>query len=70
MQVQEIEIHVGEANFEYKPLRRLEIVCEAARASQSAPTIDVANAKPRDLAASIGVNAVIMVNYDKNRVDG
>jgi hypothetical protein len=64
VKIQDIEIHVGSVDFEYTPIRRLEVVCEATTAFQSAPTIDEANAKLRELAISVGANAVLDVTYD------
>jgi hypothetical protein len=54
MQVRDIEIHTGKADF---PV-------EATMAFSPAPTIDEANAKLRELATKVGANAVIEVEYN------
>ncbi|TIC85217.1 heavy metal-binding domain-containing protein [Crenobacter intestini] len=64
MKVQDIEIHVGEPNFPFTPIRRVEAKCESATQFSSAPSIDEANAKLREMAAGLGANAVIDVKYD------
>jgi hypothetical protein len=63
MQIEAIEIHAGAVDFEYTPVRELEAKCEATTAFQRAPTIDDASAKLRQMAASVGANAVINVQY-------
>jgi hypothetical protein len=63
MRVQDIEIHVGEPDFPFTPVRLLEAKCEAATALSGAPTIDEVNAKLREMAAGLGANAVVRVEY-------
>lgn len=63
MQIKDIEIHADEGDFAYKALRRLEAKVEASTALSAAPSIDEANAKLRELAISIGANAIINVEY-------
>src|SRR4051812_45117722 len=63
MKVEEIEIHVGSVDFQYTALRQLEAKCEAPTAMSKAPSMDDVNAKLRELASSIGANAVINVEY-------
>lgn len=64
MEVTDIQIHVGDVGFAYKPLKALEAKVEAATVFQKAPTIDEANSKLREMASKIGANAVINVAYD------
>ena len=63
MRIEDIEIHVGAANFQYKPVRRLEAKCEATMALAPAPTVDEMNGKLRTMAAKVGANAIINVEY-------
>ncbi|MDB4915623.1 MAG: hypothetical protein JWM95_3267 [Gemmatimonadetes bacterium] len=63
MQVESIEIHTGKPDFAFQPLRRLEAKCEATHAFMPAPTMDTVNAKLREMAAGLGANAVIEVQY-------
>lgn len=64
MRIEDIEIHVGKPDFEYKPIRRLEAKCEATMAFSPAPTVDEMNGKLRSMAAKVGANAIIDVTYD------
>ncbi|MEN3746363.1 hypothetical protein TPR58_04225 [Sphingomonas sp. HF-S3] len=64
MRIEDIEIHVGEADFEYTPIRRLEAKCEATMAFSPAPTVDEMNGKLRAMASKLGANAIINVRYD------
>ena len=64
MRVEDIGIYVGEPDFPYKRVRRLEAKCEAATAFSGAPTMDEVNAKLREMAVSVGANAVIDVEYN------
>lgn len=63
MRVDEIEIHAGGVDFPYEPVRELEAKCEATTAFQKAPTMQDVNLKLQQLAATVGANAVINVNY-------
>ena len=63
MRIEDIEIHVGKASFQYKPVRRLEAKCEATMALAPAPTVDEMNGKLRAMAAKVGANAIINVEY-------
>lgn len=64
MRVDQIEIHAGPVDFQYEPVRQLEVKCEARTNFSKSPTIADANAKLQELAAGIGANAVIDVRYD------
>jgi hypothetical protein len=64
MRIEDIEIHVGAATFEYEPIRKLEAKCEATMAFSPAPTVDEMNGKLRSMAAKVGANAVINVEYN------
>lgn len=64
MKVEEIGIYTGKPDFEFRPIRRLEVKCEASNALMPAPTIDEANGRLRALAAKIGANAIVEVNYN------
>lgn len=64
MKVEEIEIYTGKPNFEYTPIRTLEVKCEASNALMPAPTIDEANGRLRALAAKVGANAIVDVDYN------
>lgn len=64
MRVDAIEIHTGQPDFTYRPVQNLEAKCEATTLYTPAPTIETANAKLRQLAASIGADAVIGVQYN------
>lgn len=63
MQIENIEIHTGRVDFDYTSIRQLEAKCEATTALHRAPTMDDVNAKLRQLAASVGANAIINVEY-------
>ena len=63
MRVQDIEIYVGEPDFPFTPIRQLEAKCEAATVFSGAPTMDEVNAKLREMAAGLGANAVVRVEY-------
>lgn len=64
MRVQDIEVHVGDPGFAYEPVRRLEAKVEATTAFSAAPNIDEANMKLRELAAKVGANAIVDVEYN------
>jgi len=63
MRVEDIEIHVGEPTFLFQPVRRLEAKCEAATAFSAAPNMEELNGKLRQMAASVGADAVVGVEY-------
>jgi hypothetical protein len=63
MRVEDVEIHVGAVDFSYTPVRQLEAKVEAATVFSGAPSIDTANAKLREMAVSVGANAIINVSY-------
>jgi hypothetical protein len=63
MRVEDIEIHTGTIDFAYTPIRQLEATCEATTNFSKAPNLDDVNAKLRELAATVGANAVINVEY-------
>lgn len=63
MRVDAIEIHTGQPDFEYEPLRRLEAKVEATTFYTPAPTIDTANAKLREMATTLGADAIVDVAY-------
>jgi hypothetical protein len=64
MKIEDIELHVGEVDFAYKPVRELRAKCEASNALMPAPTETEINAKLRGMAAKVGANAVIKIRYD------
>lgn len=64
MNIEAIEIHAGQPEFEYEPIRRLEAKCEAKTAFSQTPTMAQVNSKLRELAASVGADAVVGVSYD------
>lgn len=64
MQVSDIGIYTGEVEFTYKPIRRLEAKVEATTVFQSAPNMDDANSKLRELAMKVGANAIVNVEYN------
>lgn len=63
MRVQDIEIHAGETDFQFAPIRRLEAKCEAATAFSSAPSMEEVNAKLREMAVGLSANAIVNVEY-------
>jgi hypothetical protein len=63
MKIEDIELHVGEVDFPYKPVRELRAKCEASNALMPAPTETEINAKLRGMAAKVGANAVINIEY-------
>lgn len=63
MKIEQIEIHVGEPDFTFEPVRQLEAKCEARSNFSPAPTMDAVNAKLREMAVGLGANAVIRVEY-------
>ncbi len=64
MKIDDIAIYTGKPDFEFKPIRRLEVKCEASNALMPAPTIEEANGRLRALAAKAGANAVVEVEYN------
>lgn len=64
MRIEDIEIHVGTPSFPFEPIRQLEAKCEATMAFSPAPTVDEMNGKLRSMAAKVGANAVINVEYN------
>jgi predicted RNA-binding Zn-ribbon protein involved in translation (DUF1610 family) len=64
MKIEDIELHVGEVDFPYKPVRELRAKCEASNALMPAPTETEINAKLRGMAAKVGANAVINIRYN------
>lgn len=64
MKVEDIEIYTGKADFDFEPIRRLEVKCEASNALMPAPTIEEANGRLRALAAKVGANAIVEVEYN------
>lgn len=63
MRIEDIEIHVGKPDFDYEPIRRLEAKCEATMAFSPAPTVEEMNGKLRSMAAKVGANAIVDVQY-------
>jgi predicted RNA-binding Zn-ribbon protein involved in translation (DUF1610 family) len=63
MRVDSIEIHTGQPDFEYEPIRRLEAKVEATTIYTAAPTIETANAKLREMATQLGADAIVDVAY-------
>lgn len=64
MKIEDIELHVGEVDFPYKPVRELRAKCEASNALMPAPTETEINAKLRGMATKVGANAVINIQYN------
>lgn len=64
VKVTDIEIYAGRPDFEYEPVRRIEAKCEAAHAFSSAPSMEEVNVRLRALAAKVGANAIVEVDYD------
>jgi len=64
LKIEDIEIHVGTPEFAFTPLKLLEARCEATVAFAPAPTVDEMNGKLRSMAAKVGANAVIRVEYN------
>lgn len=64
MKIEDIELHVGEVDFAYRPVRELRAKCEASNALMPAPTETEINAKLRGMAAKVGANAVIKIQYN------
>jgi hypothetical protein len=65
MNVDAIEIHIGKPDFAYEPVRRLEAKAEARTAFSNSPTNSAVDAQLRQLAASVGADAVINVEYHR-----
>jgi uncharacterized protein YbjQ (UPF0145 family) len=66
MRVEEIEIHgmeAGRVSFAWRPVRRVQTRLDAATPLHPAPTREQADARLRQLAASLGADAVIDVLY-------
>lgn len=62
--IEDIEIYTGPPEFDFTPIRALEVKCEATNALMPAPTIDEANGRLRALAAKVGANAIVNVEYN------
>ncbi len=65
MRIDAIELHVGEPDFPYTQLRQLEAKSEARTVFSAAPTHDAVNAQLREMAARLGADAVIRIEYNK-----
>jgi predicted RNA-binding Zn-ribbon protein involved in translation (DUF1610 family) len=63
MKIEDIELHTGKPDFDFKPVREIRAKCEASNALMPAPTEMEINAKLRSLASKVGANAVINVEY-------
>ena len=63
MKVEDIEIHTGAVEFQFEALRRLEVKVDSRGMWTKAPTMDEANQKLRELAVTIGANAIVDVAY-------
>lgn len=63
MKVTDIEIHAGRPSFEYEPVRRIEAKCEASHAFSNAPSMEEVNVRLRALAAKVGADAIVEVEY-------
>jgi len=64
MKLEDIGIFVGKVDFEYEPIRRLEAKCEASTAFAPAPTVEEVSGRLRAMAAKVGANAIIEVEYN------
>jgi hypothetical protein len=64
MKIEEIEIHAGRVDFPFQAVRRLEAKCEAPTNFSNAPSMDDVNQKLRQMASSVGANAVVDVTYE------
>lgn len=65
MNIDQIEIHVGKPGFEYEPIRDLEAKSESRSAFTRSPNEADVNMQLRTLAASVGADAVINVEYNR-----
>lgn len=63
MRIDTVELHVGEPDFPYQTIRQLEAKSEARTAFSASPTQDAVNAQLRTLAAQVGADAVIRIEY-------
>jgi hypothetical protein len=63
--IDQIEIHVGKPGFEYEPIRNLEAKSESRSAFTRSPNEADVNMQLRKLAASVGADAVINVEYNR-----
>lgn len=63
MRIDTIELHVGEPDFPYSPVRELEAKSESRTAFSASPTQDAVNSQLRTLAAQVGADAVIRIQY-------
>ncbi len=63
MKIEDIEIHTGAVDFQFEALRRLEVKVDSRGMWAKAPTMDEANQKLRELAVTIGANAIVDVAY-------
>lgn len=67
MRVEDIEIHgmeTGPVPFPYRAVRRVKAQIDAATPLNPAPTREQANSQLRQLAASLGADAVVNVLYE------
>lgn len=65
MNIDQIEIHVGKPGFEYEPIRDLEAKSESRSAFTRSPNEADVNMQLRKLAAGVGADAVINVEYNR-----
>ncbi len=62
--MRDLLVVVGKPEFDFTPIRRIEVKCEATNALMPAPTIDEANGRLRALAAKIGANVIVEADYN------
>ena len=63
MELEKIAIVTGRPDFRFEAVRRVEAKCEATNALMPAPTVAEANDQLRVLAAKVGADAVVEVEY-------
>ena len=65
MKIEDIEIHVGEPSTPYKEIKQIKAKVGAATIWSKTPTIEDVNYKLREVASTVGANAVVKVKYDR-----
>jgi hypothetical protein len=64
VKVTDVELFTGKPDFEFEPIRQIEAKCESSHAFSNAPSMEEVNSRLRALAAKVGANAVINVDYE------
>jgi len=65
MKVEDVEIHVGTIDRQYRVIGRVKATDQAATNFSASPTLESVNSRLREAALRVGANAVIDVKYSR-----